>query len=465
MSIAKKLLLLPLLMCGVIGSAAAQEPRDDSLPSEAERLYALARYWREASENFVFFDHVPDLNWDSAYVAFVPKMSAAQNRWEYYRVLQQFAALLRDGHSDVYLPYPASFRYVDRPWIALREVRRRAIVENVDTTLAALVPIGSEVVAVDGQPTEERIRSDVLPFVSSSTDAARWEAAIVGDPVRGYGLLYGPRASAVRLTLRTPQGHTREVTVLRDAFSRFTKWVHASAAPPLMEMRWLPDGIAYVALNSFANDSIDRTFERALPELARARALIVDLRQNGGGNTDIGTMILAHLTADTLVGSAWRARENVSAYRAWAPYLPKYKEYGTGNAWLSFAPDTLAPAPAAARVLVPTAVLIGPHTASAAEDFLVNADRLKPRVFLVGEPSFGSTGQPLSMRLPGGLQARVCAKRNTYPDGRDFVGVGVQPDVLVPLTIDDVRTGRDAVVARAQLILHDRLAALAAARR
>lgn len=59
----------------------------------------------------------------------------------------------------------------------------------------------------------------------------------------------------------------------------------------------------------------------------------------------------------------------------------------------------------------------------------------------------------------------VCAKRDTYADRRDFVGVGRLPDVLVPLTTDDVRAGRDAVVERAQLLLHDRLAALDATRR
>ncbi len=461
----KKLLLLAAMMLGVVASLAAQAPPADSMPSEPERLFALARYWREAGENFVYFDHIPDVNWDSAYVAFVPRVVAARNTWEYFRVLQQFAAVLRDGHSDVSLPFPAVFRYVDRPWIGLREVQRRAIVDNVDTTLAARIPIGSEVVAVDGQSIGDRLRTDVFPFVSSSTEAVRWNKAIVGDPMRGYGLLYGPPGSAVRLTLRPPRGATREVTVFRDAMSRRSKWVRASAAPALMEMSWLAGGIAYVALNSFDNDSIDRLFERALPELARAPALILDLRHNGGGSTDIGSAILAHLTADTLLGSAWRARENVSAYRAWGPYLPKYKDYATGNAWVRFPPDTLAPAPAAARVLVPTAVLIGPHTASAAEDFLIYADRLKPRFVLVGEPSFGSTGQPLLMKLPGGLQARVCAKRDTYPDGRDFVGVGVQPDVLVPITTDDVRAGRDPVLERAQRLLRDRLSAPAVARR
>jgi C-terminal processing protease CtpA/Prc len=52
---------------------------------------------------------------------------------------------------------------------------------------------------------------------------------------------------------------------------------------------------------------------------------------------------------------------------------------------------------------------------------------------------------------------RVCAKRDTYADGRDFVGVGVRPDVPVEVTADDVRVGRDPVEARAEAVLRERL--------
>jgi carboxyl-terminal processing protease len=96
----------------------------------------------------------------------------------------------------------------------------------------------------------------------------------------------------------------------------------------------------------------------------------------------------------------------------------------------------------------PVVVLVGNMTFSAAEDFVVAFDLMK-RGKLIGEPTGGSTGQPYSFKLPGGLSARVCMKRDTYPDGKEFVGVGVQPDILVVPTIADIRDGRDVALSKA----------------
>lgn len=77
------------------------------------------------------------------------------------------------------------------------------------------------------------------------------------------------------------------------------------------------------------------------------------------------------------------------------------------------------------RFLGPIVLLIGPATFSAAEDFLVawkNSDRGK----IIGEPSAGSTGQPLFFQLPGGRSACVCTKRDTFPDGTEWVGKGIE---------------------------------------
>ena len=65
---------------------------------------------------------------------------------------------------------------------------------------------------------------------------------------------------------------------------------------------------------------------------------------------------------------------------------------------------------------------------------------------LVGEPTGGSTGQPLFFDLPGGGRARVCTKRDTYPDGKEFIGVGIQPHVRAHQTVADFRAGRDTVL-------------------
>lgn len=57
-------------------------------------------------------------------------------------------------------------------------------------------------------------------------------------------------------------------------------------------------------------------------------------------------------------------------------------------------------------------VLTSARTYSAAEDFVVAFDAMK-RGTIVGEPTGGSTGQPLLFVLPGGGTGRVCTKRDS----------------------------------------------------
>jgi C-terminal processing protease CtpA/Prc len=68
---------------------------------------------------------------------------------------------------------------------------------------------------------------------------------------------------------------------------------------------------------------------------------------------------------------------------------------------------------------------------------------------IVGEPTGGSTGQPLLFDLPGGGTGRVCTKRDSYPDGRPFVGVGIQPQLRVSPRVADLQAGRDTVLEAA----------------
>ncbi len=77
------------------------------------------------------------------------------------------------------------------------------------------------------------------------------------------------------------------------------------------------------------------------------------------------------------------------------------------------------------------------------------------RGLIIGEPTAGSTGQPLHFSLPGGGAARVTTMRLRFRDGREFIGKGVQPDKAVFTTVADFRAGRDTVLeaARAELKL------------
>lgn len=100
-------------------------------------------------------------------------------------------------------------------------------------------------------------------------------------------------------------------------------------------------------------------------------------------------------------------------------------------------------------------MLTGSGTVSAAEDFVVPL-HASGRATLVGERTAGTTGQPLLIKLPGGGRARICTKRDSYPDGREFVGVGVIPDVEVHATQKSIAAGRDVVLEKGVEVLAPR---------
>ena len=96
------------------------------------------------------------------------------------------------------------------------------------------------------------------------------------------------------------------------------------------------------------------------------------------------------------------------------------------------------------RYARPVYVLISARTCSAAEDFLIPL-KVQKRATLVGEATCGSSGQPLFFSIYG-ADVRICTKWDRFPDGTEFVGVGVLPDVEVSRTKEDVASGRDAVL-------------------
>ncbi len=197
----------------------------------------------------------------------------------------------------------------------------------------------------------------------------------------------------------------------------------------------LPGNIAYVALNSFGdNDRAAEKFEAAFTSIAQSNALILDVRNNGGGSSGIGWNILSFLTDKPFKVSGWRTRNYRPSFRAQerpqeAFGEASYERQANGSKLYA----------------KPVVVLTSPWTASAAEDFCVAFDFMK-RGKIIGEPIFGSTGQPLYFSLPSGGQARVCTKRDSYPDGREFVGKGVQPSVVVHPQVEDLRRERDTVL-------------------
>ena len=130
----------------------------------------------------------------------------------------------------------------------------------------------------------------------------------------------------------------------------------------------------------------------------------------------------------------WKSRRYVPAYRSW----------GREPEWEQSEPAIIQPRKGA-RYQGPLVVLIGPSTYSSAEDFLVPLSH-SGRAVLVGGKTAGSTGNPIYVDLPRGGKFRVVSKRDVFPDGTEFVGYGIVPNVAVEPTQLDLFEGRDPVL-------------------
>ena len=419
----------------------------------ADKVYGLSKFWQEVNYNFVYLNKVNRANWDKTYRELITTVQKTENDYQYYRELQKFCALLNDGHTNVYFPQKREFEQMTTMFgdyrFFIENIDGKAIIVRTNLSKKDEIPVGSEVIEVNGKPTKDYLKENVTPYISSSTDY------VLED--MGIGkLLTGLEDDKFQVKIKKPNQEIISLDLMHAKTKEQEVFPEFEKEKALLDFKWCDGQIAYVSLNSFQDAKIDSLFVKLLPELYKAKGLIIDLRYNGGGNTEIGTAILKYLTKDKKIyGSRNSSRMHIPSFKAWGVFASAADT--VNNEWkkkalLSFKDNYFynfdyAPEPIklkAKRIVVPTAVLIGHNTASAAEDFLIYADNQK-HFTKIGVNTFGSTGQPFIFGLPGGGSARICTKKDTYPDGREFVGYGIKPDIEVKRTLLDYNQKRDPV--------------------
>lgn len=199
----------------------------------------------------------------------------------------------------------------------------------------------------------------------------------------------------------------------------------------------LDGNVGYLDIPTFNNPEILAYYEKVMPEIMKADALIIDIRKNGGGNGAYGHELMGYLTEKTFYQSINILRQYTAAQRAWGVFPDELKI--SNYDWKPYK---------GIHYDKPVTVLIGPSTYSAAEDFLVPFKSID-RGMLIGQTTGGSTGQPLFFELPNEGMGFVCSKRDLMTNGIDFVGKGIQPDIWVNYSLRNFLQGKDEAMEKA----------------
>ncbi len=441
-----------------VNSAGAEQITSDEkerILTKEDRIFGLVTIYRTAKQHFALFEQVPELNWDQSFKEFLPLVEKEQNLQQYYNTLRRFTALLEDGHTQVYLPealtrkmgdLPLRLDYIEDNWVVLERHCTEEIMKED-------VPQGSVILSIEGVPTTEYIEKNIFPLIGSGSTHGKRAMLNWGD--------FFTKNTPVHLKLRYPDGsdhsrilHAGEPLVWNwDRMEKYLwPWNHPISH---FSTRTLDENILYVRYGICSKETEDKFAELIKSmESPHPKAMILDLRGNIGGSTPIKTV--RHLISKPAEMFFFKTPCSISYLDARMEYtskggqtreeiahelLPNFPEYTPG--WFSTSSSTIEPLES--HYDGPLVILTNSRTASAGEDLAVLLHGNK-RGVVIGEPTFGSTGQPIHFDLPGGGRVRICTCLALYPDGKTFVGTGVQPDVPVKRTIKGIAEGRDEVL-------------------
>jgi len=407
--------------------------------SVEQKLWGLMTVWSEAKFNFPYFDRIPNINWDSTVQTYIPRVINADNLDAYYEVLMEFAALLKDGHTAVVPPWMFVKPGYDVPPVELQVVEDKFIIARIGDTeeirVQKIIP-GLEVLEINNVPVRNYLNENFLRFNSFGTPQANETIGLIG-------ILSGLKDSKISLKVKEQNGIERILFLTRNSSDKngipfLWRSILWFMFDPLIETRMINSDICYIRISNFGNEKVVEEFFRVLDnqDISKIKGIILDVRYNLGGNSTNAYNVVSSLTNETLKAGKWKSLSYVPAYRSW----------GRPTSWIEGEPSIIEPriGKTYAGSLV---VLTGPGTFSAAEDFLVPL-KYSRRALLVGEKTGGSTGNPIVVQLPGGGMFKVVSKRDMFPDGLEFVGIGILPDVEIHPTQQDLLDGTDSVLEK-----------------
>ena len=199
-----------------------------------------------------------------------------------------------------------------------------------------------------------------------------------------------------------------------------------------LSYRILDDNVGYIYVGSFVDAFGEGNIDEVLYFLASCNGLIVDVRNNGGGELSEATRLAARFcNSRTLVG-----------YMA--------HKTGTGRSDFSAKEEQWVEPSSNIRWQKPVCVLSNRGVYSAANEFVKYMKAMGHCV--VGDTTGGGSGMPFSAELPNGWSIRFSACP-MYDVNGICTEEGVEPDVKVGITDEDFAKGVDTIIETARQLL------------
>ena len=396
---------------------------DASLVSTATpegRLVVFDDVW-ETIEDRYYDPRFNGVDWQAKRASFRPAAAKAGSTHEFYELMRQMLASLRDAHTRVYSP-DEKFDWWNPRFVTVglgvREIEGVPVVVQVDPSSAAArmdVRSGDEITSIDNLPAAEFIKRRLESLGASADERARYRAVAT--------LFDGPSGSSVKVAWTTREGKQKSAVLQRYWTQRQLGFTTQRKGK-----------LAILRIDAFTQ-TLALDFSRSLAAaLDGAEGVVLDLRGNGGGDAEAMADVVSLFLEDGI-------------------NLGKFADRSGASFELQTYSKRLWRVPQLAQIKLPLVVLTSESTSSAAE-IMTAVLQAKRRARVIGT---GTCGCVLAIRnrhaLPDGGLLDVSEFDYRTAAGVRLQGLGVTPDQLTPLTRSDLYSRRDAALEAAKRFL------------
>ncbi len=227
----------------------------------------------------------------------------------------------------------------------------------------------------------------------------------------------------------------REDILYQTYLGSASKGYYTSAG---LKYKIFDNNIGYIRYESFSAGVGDGNLDEVLLYLATCNGLIIDVRDNGGGNLTNSTRIAARFTNEKIL-TGYIQHKTGPGHNDFSPMKPIYLEPSNSIRWQK-------------KVVI----LTNRRCYSATNDF-VNAMRSinkgndhieNKKIVQIGDRTGGGSGLPFSSELPNGWSIRFSASPH-FDKNKQPLEEGIEPDIKINMSESDQLDGKDTLIEEA----------------
>lgn len=196
------------------------------------------------------------------------------------------------------------------------------------------------------------------------------------------------------------------------------------------------DGIGYIYIPTFGQPVTDTQIDFIIAQFYHLPGIIIDIRDNGGGNTEYVKKIISRFADKS------RVVEHVV-----------YKTGTSANDFSDIRKVVISP-DGKRQFTKPTVLLTNRSSYSASNTFALHMKQF-PHVTQIGDSTGGGGGTPIFCELPNGWRYRFSATISLSPDGFN-IEHGVPADIFIDMKQEDKEDSKDTILEFAIDYLHSK---------